>query len=76
MGFRHSMHFSVVDNPLTQSGMRCYHMCGMSPCAISSIFTTLTMAGGLGLLVLGLSIVINLLIAKEHGEGLEARPAG
>ena len=48
----------------------------MSPCQISSTFTILTMAGGLGLLVLGLSIVANLLITKERGEGLGIRPTG
>jgi len=51
----------------------------MSSCQISSILTTLTMAGGLGLLVLGLSMIINLLIVKgrgDGGEGLEMKPVG
>lgn len=48
----------------------------MSPCQISSILTMSVLAGGLGLLVLGISLCVNLVIAKVRGEGVEMRPVG
>ena len=47
----------------------------MTSCQISSTLTTFTIAGGLGLLVLGLGIIIRLLIT-DGGERLETKLAG
>lgn len=51
------------------------HFLNMSTCQISSILTTLTIGGGLGLLVLGLSLIVNLIIMRR-GERLEMKPVG
>ncbi len=46
----------------------------MAPCQISSIFGTFIMAGGLGLLALGLITVVEIVLTKG-GERMELQSA-